>query len=119
MIPEKYLSYNDTNEFLDSVKDLDNIFSESVIRAKEKKNVLRYIARMSFKNNSLKLNVSLREVSKNSHLGSLKGNLNKIHLVSGVGTYSVEAPGAGLEITAQNIRRDLLLQLNGRKLTEY
>ena len=115
LIPEKYFSHNDIGEFLDSVKELDNIFSEKVIRAKEKGNVLRYIAKMCFP----KLSVSLEEVPKDSPLGSLKGTLNKIHLVSRVGAYSVEAPGAGLEITAQNIRRDLLQQLKGRKLIEY
>ncbi|GBE20063.1 MAG TPA: hypothetical protein ENG87_01300 [Candidatus Pacearchaeota archaeon] len=119
LIPEKYFNYDKINEFLDSVKELDNIFLEKIIKAKESGNVLRYIARISFENNLPKLSISLREVPKNSPLGSLKGTLNKIHIVSGAGTYSVKAPGAGLKITAQNIRRDLLQQLKGRKLIEY
>lgn len=118
-IPKEYLNEENVEKFMESIEKLDKIFEEKVSLAKQKGNVLRYVAKMEVKNNNPELTVSLQEVLKNSSLGSLVGTSNKITVVSKVypinKPYIVEAPGAGLDITAQNIRRDLLYQLEGRK----
>ncbi|MCK5283447.1 MAG: hypothetical protein KAK00_08640 [Nanoarchaeota archaeon] len=67
----------------------------------------------------LELSVLLQDVPKCSSLGRLKGTSNKIEFVLDtypVGSaYYVEAPGAGLIFTAQDIRRDLLYWIKWRK----
>ena len=111
-IPKSYFDEDDVEKFIESTKELDSHFAE-------KDKLLRYVAEMKLVSGKPKLKVSLEEVEKNSPLGSLSGTLNKIVVVSNTyskeAPYSVEAPGAGLEVTAQNIRRDLLHQLEERK----
>ena len=118
-IPRKYFARENIELFINSTKELDEDFSIKTKKAKENGGVLRYVARLDSRTAPKKLSVSLQEVSKNSSLGKLEGNLNKIIIVSNnyalETPYSVEAPGAGLEVTAQNIRRDLLYQLKERK----
>ena len=105
-IPENYL------ENIDNISELNDYFKEKVIQASSKGCVLRYVAR--FEGNKIK--VGLEEVKKDSPLGILNETLNKLVITTSYGTYTIEAPGAGLEITAQNIRRDLLHQLDNRVL---
>lgn len=117
-IPKNYLENDDVNDFIEKTKELDDIFKEKVTQAKSKGNVLRYVARLMKTSDKINLNVSLEEVPKESSLGILKGTSNKITVISKIYSkekpYVVEAPGAGLEITAQNIRRDLLYRLQKR-----
>lgn len=118
-IPSEYLKEDDVEKFMESLNALDKIFKEKVGLAKNKGKVLRYVARMEVKDKIPALSVCLEEVEKQGSLGMLAGTSNKITVVSKVypekSPYIVEAPGAGLDITAQNIRRDLLYQLEGRK----
>ena len=118
-IPKKYLQEEDVGKFMDSLKGLDDNFSALSKKAKEKGDVLRYVAQMNAENGCARLLVSLQEVPKSSTLGMLSGTANKITVISKTypkeKPYIVEAPGAGLEITAQNIRRNLLNSLEGRK----
>ena len=120
-IPKEYLSQENVKVFLRSIKKLDDDFTSRVNGIIRKGKVLRYVAKMDNTNDNLKLSVSLREVPKDSSLGSLNGTSNKITITSNTYSqkipYSIEAPGAGLEVTAQNIRRDLLSQLEGRILS--
>ncbi len=115
-IPEKYLEEDDVEKFLDSIESLDMEFDIRVKTAREKGKVLRYVA--SYENGKLK--VYLREVPKDGPLGSLQGTLNKMVVVSEgypeESPYSVEAPGAGPFVTAENIRRDLLYRIDDREL---
>ena len=73
---------------------------------------------MHVKGNTPLLNVCLRRVPRESELGTLRGTLNKILIVSKTYSkdrpYVVQGPGAGLDVTAQNIRRDLLYLLERR-----
>lgn len=119
-IPEKYLSENNVSVFLDSLRQLDEEFLQRIKKAKQNGLVLRYVAQLIVENNKPRLSVGLKEVPKDSSLGTLNGTSNKITVVSDSypesGPYVVEAPGAGPKITAQNIRRDLLNQLKGRKV---
>ncbi len=117
-IPQSYLNEDDAEKFMDSISDIDDDFSKKMINALNLGNTLRYVANMGVINQKLILTVGLQEVKKDSTLGTLKGTSNKITVISKVysenSPYVVEAPGAGLEITAQNIRRDLLYQIVGR-----
>ncbi|MCA9459093.1 MAG: hypothetical protein KC550_00930 [Nanoarchaeota archaeon] len=116
MIP-KELEYDDINEFFEGLKTLDDDYKRKVDMANKNGNVLRYVASFDSKKDNQILKVGLQEVSKNSPLGSLNGTLNKIVVNSGIYNtrYAVEAPGAGLEVTAANIRMNLLDQLEDRR----
>src|SRR3989344_1180018 len=118
-IPEHYLSEQNNSQFVRNLQDLDSGFRRDTEKAQSKGNVLRYIAALSFRDKRPCINVGLKEVSKNSEFGSLQGRRNKILIKTK--TYdkdfsSIEVPGAGLEVTAQNIRWDLLYQVQHRDL---
>ena len=87
--------------------------------AKNKNNTFRFVG--EFDSSSNKIKVGLKEIKIDSPLGQLKGNSHKIVIVTNVYTfenpYVVESPGAGLKVTAQNIRRDLLSMLGDRRLS--
>lgn len=117
-VPKKYLSENNIEIFLKNLSELDETFKERVKQAEKYNATLRYIAIMEVKNEKVMIEVALKEVPKQSQLGSLYGTMNKIVIVSESypNGYSIEAPGAGLEVTARNIRRDLLDLLPERKV---
>jgi len=115
-IPAEYFSDEGVDEFLERTKELDLDFATDVNFAKNVGKALRYVAHFDWEERV----VGLQTVQKDSPLGSLQGTLNKLVVVSGTydaeAPYSVEAPGAGLQLTAQNIRRDLLYLLKDRKI---
>ncbi|MBI2550388.1 hypothetical protein HYV83_04380 [Candidatus Woesearchaeota archaeon] len=119
-IPEEFLGEDDVAAFLNSARQLDEHFANLTTAAAKSGNVLRYVAKMDAREGVL--TVSLQEVSRNSQLGTLQGTLNKLMVVSRTypmsAPYSIEAPGAGLEVTAQNIRRGLLALLPERQFKE-
>lgn len=122
-IPEEFLIENDVNAFLRSAKSRDGHFAERIRTAAAAGNVLRSVAQMdAVDGHAPVLTVSLKEVPSNSQLGTLQGTLNKVMVVSQnypiSAPYSVEAPGAGLDITAQNIRRGLLHLLGERQFRQ-
>lgn len=116
-VPEQYLCETNVDMFLKRLEGLNNYFAKQTMAANEKGRVLRYIAKFSTTTGQQHIQVGLQEVPKGSPLGVLCGTKNKIVIKTPTyepDFYSVEAPGAGLEITAQNIRRDLLTQLPER-----
>ncbi len=84
--------------------------------AMEKGMRLRYIARMRNESGACSMTVGLEEVLAQSDLGRLEGPMNKIIIRSdGIkNPLVIEAPGAGIYVTAQNIRRDILYQARER-----
>lgn len=116
-IPQEYLSENDVSSFIGAAKELDGWFEEKMASAGKKGLTPRYVAEMKIEGNIPHIEVSLKYVPKQSPLGSLSGTMNKIVIISEAYPkgYSVEAQGAGLEVTARNIRRDLLYLLKERK----
>lgn len=114
-LPEKDFTIKDkanVTAFIKKASELNNYFLEKVESAAQNENVLRYIARMDASNGSRpQLIVSLQKVSKNSSLGRLNGPMNKIEIVTNFYNsskpYTTEAPGAGAEVTAMNVRRDI------------
>ncbi len=120
-IPAQYLSESDPRVFFRSLERLDSKFEKKMDNLLKKGKTLRYVADMKLTRRRPLISVGLRSVDLESPLGQLKGTANKIVIRTktyGDAYYSVEAPGAGVEITAQNIRRDLLYQLDNRKLTQ-
>ncbi|MBI4144013.1 hypothetical protein HY486_02085 [Candidatus Woesearchaeota archaeon] len=118
-IPQESLGTGNVQAFLDQAHKLNDYFSRRVDEAESRGNVLRYVARFGKPvEDSFSLSVGLEEVPASSALGQLHGTRNRIVIVSKAypedSPYEVSAPGAGLDITAQNIRRDLLYTHNGR-----
>lgn len=116
-IPAEYLAEPNIEKFLSDLSLLDAMFKAKAETARKTHCVLRYVAeaRLDIKNPTI--TVGLRMLRNDTPLGSLKGTTNKIFVMTNTYPqgYCVEAPGAGVEITAQNIRRDLLYQLDGRE----
>ena len=115
--PQEYLAEGNIDSFLDAISELDKNFKERMEHVRKKDFTLRYVAEMNVIDGIPNIQVSLKEVPKQSPLGILEGTLNKIVVVteSYPKGYTIEAPGAGLEVTARNIRRDLLDLLPDRK----
>ena len=115
---EYFVSGQSVEEFMASAKGLDSCFIEAMASARERCNTLRYVANLSVSGKTPTLKVSLQEVPVDSELGSLRGTTNKLVIVTGAydmeRPYIIQAPGAGLDVTARNIRRDLLSLLPHR-----
>lgn len=117
-IAAKFLVENDVKKFMESIGSLDEDFHARMSNALQNGNTLRYVASMDTRK-SITLKVSLQEVPKQSHFGILEGTLNKLVVVTKTHPenkpYQLISQGAGLEVTAQNIRGDLLYLLPERK----
>lgn len=86
-------------------------------KAREKSKRIRYVGRVEWSSgNVIKMNVGNREIDQGNALFGTKGRVNKVAIRSETYTepYCIEAPGAGLNITAQNIRRDIAALLGNR-----
>jgi len=120
-IPTSYFRDEPIATFMKRAGQLDRYFAEKVATANEQGEVLRYVAEMDLERGTPSLKVSLKKVSRASPLGTLQGTLNKVTITSELypkdSPYSITAPGAGLPVTAGNIRADLLALLDGRRVT--
>lgn len=118
-IPKELLLEDDVQKFLDSMTTLDEEFGSRMSYLIGQGKTLRYIAHIDAREKPTKLDVTLNEVPKQSHFGTLEGTLNKLVVVTRVHPedrpYSLQSQGAGLEVTAENIRGDLLYLLPERK----
>lgn len=115
-IPKEYLSRN-LSDPLRGLDDIDRYLSSRMKEAKEKGGTLRYIAKFALNGNKPEISVGLEFVKLDDPIGKLRGTANKMAVrasVYGDSCYSIEAPGAGIGITALNIRRDLLHQIKSR-----
>ena len=119
-IPEEYLAEKDIDKFMDSLIGLDRSFSERIVKVKVNKNVLRYVAEFDNSYEFPTISVGLKEVPMESQLGRLKGTLNRVVVrtrIENENPSDLGAIGAGLEITARNIRMDLVNLVKNRVLT--
>ncbi len=105
-------------DFLSHVTKEDQSFKTIFANAKANGEAVRYVARLENTDTGVQTTVGLRNVSRDSALGSLKGSANKICIettkYSGGKEYVIQAPGAGVDVTAAGIRRDLLAMLPHR-----
>ncbi len=118
LVPEEYLHEDDVGKFLSNLASLDETFRQRTANARANGLTIRYVARIDMRGKSPVLEVSLQKVPKNSLLGSLEGTLNQIVVTteSYPRGYPIgPVPGAGLDVTARNIRWDLLNLLPQRK----
>jgi len=125
LVSEELFTEEDPERFIRLLEEegIDLMYKGKVEGARSRGNVLRCIPRMKLEDSRLVLSSRLEEVPMDSPFGILRGTTNKIVITTDTyneevsGSYIVEAPGAGLVITAQNVRRDLLDQLDGRRVT--
>ena len=118
LVPKEYFLEEDVPKFLDNLVNLDGSFEEKMANAKDRGLTLRYVASINIQEKDSVLSVSLQEVPKDSLLGSLKGADNQVVITTNTFSkgYPIgPLPGAGIEITAQNVRRDLLYLLPNRR----
>jgi aspartokinase/homoserine dehydrogenase 1 len=123
-IDESFLNIEDVTEFMESIKDADQEVKRKFDSAKSKGKTLRYVANFNLcENGDSTFKVGLREVSPVSPLGILKGSSNKVivetDIFNGDKKYIIESPGAGPDVTAWGLRRELLSRLRGRKGGDY
>lgn len=105
------LSDCETEEFMAGASIFNNEISGRFESAKAGGKTLRYVARLKLESGKPVVTIGLREEELDSPLGSLKGNENKIVVYTKVyreKPYNISAPGSGMEVTANNIRRNLL-----------
>ncbi len=115
MIPASYGDITDSDEFLESLKKEDENISQQVKKAEDEGNVLRYVAEYDFNHPEAGLKVQFKPVKKTSPLGQLQGTKNMIQIQSSIRNIDITTEGAGVEITANALRRDLLYFLPNRK----
>lgn len=95
------------DEFLISVKELDDEYKERFKEVRKKGKTLRFVANIS--SNGCK--VGMESVAKDSNLGSLKGPDNMIVFKTRryfENPLVVKGPGAGAEVTASGVFADIL-----------
>jgi len=113
---EKY-AHLEGEEFLEAIKEEDEIFAQRVQKAAEKEKVLRYVARLGIKNGKLKMTVRLEECDKNSDLGGLQGTLNlaliETDLLCAPLPHIIKSRGAGVKVTAGAVRVGIANMLSG------
>ncbi|GAX59940.1 aspartokinase/homoserine dehydrogenase [Candidatus Scalindua japonica] len=123
-IDESFLNIDDVDDFMESVKGADQDMKNKFDSAKRNGKTLRYIACFELhENGNSVFKVGLREVPPDSPLGSLKGSANKVivetDIFCGDKQSIIESPGAGPDVTAWGLRRELLSRLTGRKGGDY
>lgn len=113
------LSNVGVEEFMAKSKIFDDEIAAKFQAAKKEGKTLRYVASMKIENGRPVVKLGLREEKLDSPLGSLKGNGNKVVIYTSAYNkvpFELAAPGSGTSITAGNIRRNLLEQLENRKM---
>lgn len=111
ILPNKYFQKNTVNGFLNSLKDIDKVFNDKIIKAKKKGAALRVIASIE----KSKAEISLKEVGSKNPFYGLEGTdnmvvftterYNKRHLV-------IRGPGAGATVTAAGIFSEIIKIVN-------
>jgi aspartokinase/homoserine dehydrogenase 1 len=110
-VPEEYLNTSGVEEFLEKVKELDDVFAERFNELNRQHKRLRYVA--SFENGKAK--TGFMEVDQESPLYNLEASNNMVLLWS---EYYKEHPmvikgyGAGADVTASGVFADIIRVAN-------
>jgi homoserine dehydrogenase len=106
LFPDSYKKLS-VSDFMESITVLDSKYEKQFSTAIKKNKTLRYIATIT----QQKISVGLKEVQKNSPLGSLNGPDNMIVIKTRryfAHPMVIQGPGAGLEVTAAGVFGDIL-----------
>lgn len=113
-LPKEYFDIKSPEECLRTIKEkLDAEMAQRYERAKKWKQTFKYLAAFQAQNGiKPNLKIGLSQVRLDSAFGRLGGTDNRIKMVTGKYSkdrpFKLERPGAGLDITASVVRRDLL-----------
>ncbi|ODS30888.1 MAG: homoserine dehydrogenase [Candidatus Scalindua rubra] len=123
-IDDAFLQIEDKDEFMETVKGADQELKEKFASAKSRGKTIKYLAGFYLPENGKPiLNAGLMEVGTDSPLGTLRGSSNKViietDIFKGDKKNIIESPGAGLDVTAWGLRRELLSRLRGRRGGDY
>lgn len=108
ILPEKFKKYQNTEEFLLKLKELDLSFSKRINKARNSGNVLRFVGTIEKEG---KCSVKIEEVNKKSPLYKVKNGENALTFYT---KYYQPIPlvlrgyGAGNDVTASGVFSDLL-----------
>lgn len=112
-LPQEYLQMSDPEECLYRIeRELDAVMAARYEIARDRGLTFKYLASLDSDHGEPVLKVGLVEVPLESAFGNLRGTDNRIEVVtdqySQKRPFKLEGPGAGLDITASVLRRDLL-----------
>lgn len=106
LIPEE-LAFVDADTFLKRLSEFDNYWIHKLERARKNGATLRYVGRLA----DGEITIGVKEVSRKSPLGQLKGTDNLIRIHSRRYRESpiiIQGPGAGKEVTAAGVLSDII-----------
>lgn len=101
------LSDADPQKFIANLESIDGEFAERINRARESRQVLRYVARVG----SEQITVGLEAVPEGSPMGRLRGTDNQVVLQTKryqSNPLIVTGPGAGADVTAAGVLNDII-----------
>ncbi len=112
-LPDQYFKIPDPEDCLKAIEqNYDELITSRYRAAQAAGKTLKYLGHLKTDGSKTQLKIGFREVPLESAFGRLKGTNNRLEVVTQIYTaekpYLLEGPGAGLEITASVIRRDLL-----------
>ena len=102
-----HLDHENPEDFVAGLKALDSEFQEKIERAQRENKVLRYVARLSENDVSVKIEA----IAKDSALGRLRGTDNQVTLITKryeENPLVVTGPGAGADVTAAGVLNDIV-----------
>jgi aspartokinase/homoserine dehydrogenase 1 len=118
-VPQSYFEAESSDAFLKNLSNLNAEFKTKFAESKKENMTPRYIAECAVIDGHPKLTVGWMEVPLDGPFGTLNGSMNKLVVISEAypdeTPYVVEAPGAGIQVTALNVRRGLLSLLPERR----
>ena len=113
LLPDYLGQEKNIPQFLKNLEKENKNIQNKVQKAQKNGNVLRYLASLKYEKQNLKLSVGLKEVPVQSSFGVLKGPANLVQIITkcypASSPYILQSPGAGLEVTAASLRKDLLV----------
>lgn len=119
LVNDDYLREDDPEKFLARLVELDPVFHDMIADPANAGMRLKYVATVKARNGEDAPSIVVKPMflPSNSKLGSLEGTENKVVIKTRIyrNGWSIDGPGAGVDVTASNVRDDLMGQLRGRK----
>lgn len=107
LIDEKYANF-EWEDFIKEIEKEDNKFKQMVNDAKNKNEVIRYVAEFDYNNWNIKLKVGLKSVNKNSDLWNLSWTSNiaiiETEILKNPLPHVIKSRWAWISVTAASVR---------------